>query len=302
MRTERAAKALTNRWNNTQAGNRESQRVPPREEAPLPHGLCPRGSQSCLWGLSGHCRPPNSPGPRTLSLSPFTLRRTAFAAPARRNLPARRSGSQGGAWLLALWPRGSRARDGQGRPRTAGGFRLPSAAVGLSPRDPQHQGFAMHRPPRAIAEGNNGTLGTVDSQEEETQGAGDLRGALLRGARRTRPPRPHAPRARPSHPPRPRAALPAREQKLPGGSRHPPAPTLPPRPPPLQLSRAPGAAKQRRFCDRVTAKWCDIRGGRRSSSRGGRALPGPSATTGRGSARRHRIAPRPSARRDPHER
>ncbi|XP_048800427.1 translation initiation factor IF-2-like [Lagopus muta] len=191
---------------------------------------------------------------------------------------------------------------GSGRPRTAGGFRLPSAAVGLSPRDPQHQGFAMHRPPRAIAEGNNGTLGTVDSQEEETQGAGDLRGALLRGARRTRPPRPHAPRARPSHPPRPRAALPAREQKLPGGSRHPPAPTLPPRPPPLQLSRAPGAAKQRRFCDRVTAKWCDIRGGRRSSSRGGRALPGPSATTGRGSARRHRTAPRPSARRDPHER
>lgn len=90
---------------------------------------------------------------------------------------------------------------GSGRPRTAGGFRLPSAAVGLSPRDPQHQGFAMHRPPRAIAEGNNGTLGTVDSQEEETQGAGDLRGALLRGARRTRPPRPRAPRTRPARAP-----------------------------------------------------------------------------------------------------
>lgn len=61
----------------------------------------------------------------------------------------------------------------------------------------------------------------------------------------------------------------------------------------------------RRFCDRVTAKWCDIRGGRRSSSRGGRALPGPSAAPGRGSAPRpggDRTAPRPSDRRDPHER
>lgn len=94
-----------------------------------------------LWGLSGHCRPPNSPGTRTLSLSPFTLRGTAFAAPARRNLPARRSRSQGGAWMPSLRPRGSRARASYKRP---GGFSCPQQRL-AEPQRPSASGVC-HAP------------------------------------------------------------------------------------------------------------------------------------------------------------
>lgn len=143
MRTEQAAKAFMNRWNNTQAGNRESKRVPRAAEGrgTTSSQALPSKLSRALWGLSGHCRPPNSPGTRTLSLSPFTLRGTAFAAPARRNLPARRSRSQGGAWMPSLRPRGSRALASYKRP---GGFSCPQQRL-AEPQRPSASGVC-HAP------------------------------------------------------------------------------------------------------------------------------------------------------------
>ncbi|XP_046754188.1 mucin-1-like isoform X1 [Gallus gallus] len=276
-----------NRWNNTQAGNRESKRVPRAAE-----GRGTTSSQalpSKLSELSGDSA--GTAGPRTHP-APARCRSALLRFGEPRSPPPLavtcRPATPGPRVARGCLPCGREAA-GLG-PATSG--RGVSAALSSgwpSPRDPQHQGFATRRPPPAIAEGNNGTLGTGDSREEETQeGGGGKPGAegsaaVWSAAERSAP-----------------LCLQGSRGSL-AAAGTPPPPHSPPRPS-LQLSRAPGAAKQRRFCDRVTAKWCDIRGGRRSSSRGGRALPGPSAATGRGSARRHRTAPRPSARRDPHER
>lgn len=185
---------------------------------------------------------------------------------------------------------------------------------GAEPRQPPRM---CHMPPPSPAttggDDRTPSAGVLQKREASPEESGDAGGGRrgaegawggLRGLKapegaRARPP------ARPARAPRPAPLCPRR-----GGGARPVASGEPALPPQTHtethtLSRAPGAAKQRRFCDRVTAKWCDIPGGRRSSSRGGRALPGPSAAPGRGSAPRpggDRTAPRPSARRDPHER
>lgn len=159
-----------NRWNNTQAGNRESKRVPRAAE-----GRGTTSSQalpSKLSELSGDSA--GTAGPRTHP-APARCRSALLRFGEPRSPPPLavtcRPAAPGPRVARGCLPCGREAA-GLG-PATSG--RGVSAALSSgwpSPRDPQHQGFATRRPPPAIAEGNNGTLGTGDSREEETQEGG----------------------------------------------------------------------------------------------------------------------------------